>query len=192
MNAADVRASVDVALSEYRAKFTEDRWQLYLSIHHERYQLLVADVLRLVEACPPAGAGGHLRILDIGPRFEVDLIHRLYPEIEVDTLGLNAGLFPLLEGEHYIEFDLNKADDAAGRPTPGPYQLIVMAEVLEHLWTAPSVVLPWLRSLLVPGGYLLLGPGEGPAERPALLEPVVICGVRMFRRKSHTQLEGRL
>jgi 2-polyprenyl-3-methyl-5-hydroxy-6-metoxy-1,4-benzoquinol methylase len=71
-------------------------------------------------------------------------------------MGINAGLFPLRDGEAYTELDLNDVADPARRPMLGPYQLVVMAEVLEHLRTAPSIVLPWLASLLAPGGYLIV------------------------------------
>ena len=150
-----LRATIESALDEYRARFTDDRWQLYLSVHHERYQLLVADCLRLLRT-GAAPADGRRRALVIGPRYEVDLLHRLAPDVVVDTLGLNPGLFPILEGEQFLPFDLNETDVPDRRPTPERYQLIVMAEVIEHLWTSPSVILPWLRSLLVPGGYLLV------------------------------------
>ena len=41
----------------------------------------------------------------------------------------------------------------------------------------------WLASCLAPGGYLVLGPGEAPHDRPPGLEPVVANGVRVFQRK---------
>ena len=96
------------------------------------------------------------RVLDVGPRFEVDLLHRVLPNACVDTLGLNAGLFPPRDGEERVLFDLNHADDESRRPSFGPYQLIVMAEVLEHVHMPPSVVVGWIASLLAPGGYLLV------------------------------------
>ena len=149
----DVRAAIAAALDDYRARFPEDRWQLYLSVHHERYHLLVSDCLRLLESAP-AGSDGRRRVLVIGPRYEVDLLHRLVPDVLVDTMGLNPGLFEIRDDERFIPFDLNKTDEEASRPDIGGYGLIVMAEVIEHLWTAPSVVLSWLRSLLLPRGLL--------------------------------------
>jgi chemotaxis methyl-accepting protein methylase len=72
------------------------------------------------------------------------------------------------------------------------YDVIFCQNVLIYMSaTAVSQIVAHLAARLVPGGYLVLGPGEGPAERPALLEPVAIAGVRMFRRRSHTQFEGR-
>ena len=72
------------------------------------------------------------------------------------------------------------------------YDVIFCHNVLIYMSAAAvSQIVTHLAARLVPGGYLLLGPGEGPAERPAQLEPVSISGVRMFRRRSHAQVEGR-
>ncbi len=50
---------------------------------------------------------------------------------------------------------------------------------------AASQVLALLASRLKPGGYLLLGPGEGPSDRPPGLEAVTVGGVRALRRRSY-------
>lgn len=41
------------------------------------------------------------------------------------------------------------------------------------------------------GGYLLLGPGEAPHDRPAGLDPVVVNGVRAYQRRTSRPLEHR-
>jgi type IV pilus assembly protein PilK len=56
---------------------------------------------------------------------------------------------------------------------------------------AVSQVVALLASRLALGGYLVLGPGEAPAERPAALEAMTIAGVRVFRRTMHASAEGR-
>jgi chemotaxis methyl-accepting protein methylase len=72
------------------------------------------------------------------------------------------------------------------------YDVIFCQNVLIYMSAAAvSQIVAHLAARLVPGGYLVLGPGEGPTERPALLEPASLSGVRVFRRKSHAQLEGR-
>jgi chemotaxis methyl-accepting protein methylase len=63
------------------------------------------------------------------------------------------------------------------------YDLIVCQNVLIYFAQAAiGRVLATLASRLTPGGFLLLGPGEAPAECPAGLEPVAISGVRAFHR----------
>lgn len=152
---AEISSKVDEALKDYLGAFPDPVWQEYLPFHRRRYQLLMALVVKLIDS-DPAPDGGFCRILDVGPRFEVDLIHRLLPDVPVDTVGLNEGLFPARGDEQRLEFDLNDADLPEGRPALGGYELIVMAEVLEHLHMPPSVVLGWIGSLLKPGGRLVV------------------------------------
>jgi chemotaxis methyl-accepting protein methylase len=56
---------------------------------------------------------------------------------------------------------------------------------------AVSQVIALLASRLTLGGYLLLGPGEAPAERPLALEALTIAGVRVLRRRIHAPAEVR-
>ena len=41
------------------------------------------------------------------------------------------------------------------------------------------------------GGYLLLGPGEAPHDRPPGLEPVIVNGLRAFQRRTARAAESR-
>jgi type IV pilus assembly protein PilK len=72
------------------------------------------------------------------------------------------------------------------------YDLIVCQNVLIY-FAAPAVprALATLASRLTPGGFLLLGPGEAPAECPAGLESVALSGVRAFRRVGRPVREVR-
>lgn len=56
---------------------------------------------------------------------------------------------------------------------------------------AVSRTVSWLASCVAIGGYLMLGPGEAPNDRPAGLEPVVINGVRVFQRRPARPVEVR-
>ena len=56
---------------------------------------------------------------------------------------------------------------------------------------AVSRAVSWLASSVALGGYLMLGPGEAPSDRPAGLEPVVVNGVRAFQRRGTRALEAR-
>lgn len=62
------------------------------------------------------------------------------------------------------------------------------------IYLAPAVVsqvIALLAARLALGGYLLLGPGEAPAERPPSLEAVTLNGVRVLHRRSHASPEVR-
>jgi type IV pilus assembly protein PilK len=72
------------------------------------------------------------------------------------------------------------------------YDVIFCHNVL--IYFAPAVVtsvVAFLASCLKQGGYLLLGPGEAPNERPAGLEPVTVHGVRAFHRRAARPIEVR-
>jgi len=65
------------------------------------------------------------------------------------------------------------------------HDVIVCHNVL--IYFSPAAVtraVSWLASCVAPGGYLLLGPGEAPNDRPPGLEPTVINGVRVFQRRN--------
>jgi type IV pilus assembly protein PilK len=64
------------------------------------------------------------------------------------------------------------------------HDVVVCHNVL--IYFSPAAVtraVTWLASCVAPDGYLLLGPGEAPNDRPPGLEPVVINGVRAFQRR---------
>ena len=72
------------------------------------------------------------------------------------------------------------------------YDVIFCHNVL--IYFSPAAVtqaVAFLASRLTLGGYLLLGPGEAPSERPAGLVQVSINGVRAFHRRSARSTEAR-
>lgn len=119
----------------------------YLAFHRPRFDL----VLDLVAA--EVAARGH-RVLDIGPSPLTDML-RSRLNVSLDTLGLEPDR-DTESGKHF-RFDLNDAQERGRwRLDLGPYDVIVFAEVIEHLYTAPELVLDYLARLLAPGGALVL------------------------------------
>ncbi len=118
----------------------------YVAYHATRYEMLIQLLdERLV---------GNEKILDIGRSKLTDLIALRY-SAEVDTLGFAADE-KLPHGMHY-QFNLNRSQNKADwRQDLPAYDLIVMAEVIEHLTTAPELVLSFVASLLKPNGVLIV------------------------------------
>ena len=139
-------ALVDDVLTSLAARYTSPEERAYLGEHRERYRLL----LSLVQHADPA------RVLDVGPAYQTEAIRTLLPGAVVDTLGFADERFQPREGERHVEFDLNDAQDHERWPLLPEYDLVVMAEVLEHLYTSPVLVLRFLATALAPGGHLLL------------------------------------
>jgi SAM-dependent methyltransferase len=115
-------------------------WRHYLAYHARRYATLRSLALEL----------GGTRVLNVGPMFETRMLREA--SLHVDTLGFPHPLFPPRDGERHVEVDLN----APAIEGDGSYDLVVAAEVIEHLHSSPVLVLRYLASWLRPGGWLLL------------------------------------
>jgi SAM-dependent methyltransferase len=151
----------------------------YLHYHYRRYAVLVAWV---AEAIAELDLDRTVRLLDIGSSYQTALFRDRLPGVVVDTLGIEDTTFPPRDGERHLPFDLNDAQDTARWPTADPYDVIVMAEVLEHLHTAPELVLASLRPLLAASGRFLLQTPNGVALRHR---------VRMLRGRNPYELIRR-
>jgi len=125
-------------------------WSEYLRYHRRRYELLLATVRQVL-----AGRDSP-RVLNVGPMFETALLRERVPGAVVDTLGVAHPLFPPRAGERHIELDLNRAGDGSAPAGDASNDAIVMAEVIEHLYTSPVLVLRYLSSWLRPRGALVL------------------------------------
>lgn len=94
------------------------------------------------------------RVLDIGKSRLTGLIKEAFG-VRVDSLGFGEDE---ARGDHtHYGFDLNCSQWEESWRTDIPrYDILVMAEVIEHLHTAPNLVLSFLRTLLKDRGVLLL------------------------------------
>jgi hypothetical protein len=129
-------------LPDLLERYTAPEEQVYLRTHVRRYELL----LDLVAGLAPE------RILVVGPSFETVLLRETLPAATVDTLGWNDHRFPLREGERHTQVDLNSDD----RPELEPHDVVVCAEVIEHLHVAAVPVLRFLCTGLRAGGHLVV------------------------------------
>jgi hypothetical protein len=139
----------------------------YFRFHRERYRFLV-------QTLSPLLAPG-VRVLDIGLSALPRILRRGFPHINISTLGFNDERF-LAPGEWpHIECDLN--DPAFPWTTVGKYEVIILAEVIEHLYSPPQRVLRSLRSALEPGGHLLIQtPNAASLEKRVKL----LCGINPY------------
>ncbi|MGH7529243.1 MAG: class I SAM-dependent methyltransferase [Gemmatimonadales bacterium] len=124
-----------------------DPSDIYLAFHARRYAFAL-------ETLAPYVAGPATRLLDIGPSKLTGMLHQAF-RAPVDTLGFPPDSTSPI-GRHY-RFDLNDTEprDRWRRDLPA-YDIVVMAEVLEHLHVSPTHVLAFLQTLLRPRGILLI------------------------------------
>jgi SAM-dependent methyltransferase len=137
----------------FQQRFADPESVAYARMHAPRYEIL----LGIVEAALAAGGSGPVCLLDVGPSFQTEAIRELYPDVHVDSLGFADARFPPpRDGERHIDFDLNRSDDPAEWPVVQPYDVVVCAEVIEHLHTSPAHVFRLFASLLRTHGALVL------------------------------------
>jgi hypothetical protein len=124
----------------------------YLHFHARRFSYLLEIATEAAKEFGPA-----CRILDVGPSFQTELIRQSVPQAVVNTLGYLDGRFPLRPGEQHFPLDLNETQFPERCPAPPlQHDIMVMAEVIEHLYTAPHLVLRYLARWLTPRGVLIL------------------------------------
>jgi SAM-dependent methyltransferase len=129
-------------LPDLSARYTAPEEQVYLRTHSRRYELLLDLVAELAPEL----------ILVVGPSYDAVLLRETLPAATVNTLGWHDHRFPLRESERHTQLDLNSDD----RPDLEPHDLVICAEVIEHLHVAPVPVLRFLATGLRPDGHLVL------------------------------------
>jgi hypothetical protein len=152
----------------------------YVNYHAARYARLLDAVQDLVQ-----GSAGRapLHILDVGPNIQTALLRDLHPGVVVDTLGFDHPAAPPSGRARHIDFDLNQTPDRTRWPEiERRYDVIVLAEVLEHLYVPARAVLSCLAEHVRRPGFIVLQTpnaaalhkrlellrGQNPVEAPRL------------------------
>jgi len=118
----------------------------YTRYHAPRYAELLALLSEYVNVST--------KVLDFGRSLLSDWISWGF-SIPVDSLDIYSE-GPTPTGRQY-KFDLNDAaDPARWRKDIPQYDVIVMAEVIEHIHTSPTQILSFVKSLMAPGGVLVI------------------------------------
>jgi SAM-dependent methyltransferase len=159
----------------------DDEEQAYVDLHSRRFAFL----LNLLggEFARVGGSREHpASFLDIGPHVMTGLIDRFFGDrIYIETLGWeNPRLY--YDRSHvrrHVQFDLNDADDRTRWPEATEHDVVLMAEVIEHLYTAPEQVLACLRRFVRPGGAFIIGTPNAVAL-PHRLK--LVTGVQPYER----------
>ena len=129
----------------------------YLAVHAQRIGFLIGKLGPHIRAIAHRKQAP-TQVLDVGAgHLTQAMAHYFANDIIVDTLGLNID--PVVFGDvirRVITFDLNDAQFQDLWPDPVLHDVVVMAEVLEHLHTAPRLVLDCLGTFLAPGGVFVL------------------------------------
>jgi hypothetical protein len=126
----------------------------YVEYHATRYARLLDAVQELAGGLRSRNA---LEILDVGPNIQTALLRTIQPQVVVDTLGFANPAVPPREPEQHVAFDLNQSSERARWPVlDRQYDVIVLAEVLEHLHIPASSVLEFLGGRLRRPGFIVV------------------------------------
>ena len=135
----------------------------YLEAHSPRYLRLLQVLDGLVRTHDPSS----LSVLDAGPGLQTELVHARFPAARITTVGFEDHLQPTTGGNH-VRYDLNDAYRRESWPDLGSHDLVLLCEVIEHLYTTPVAVLGCLGSWLRPAGRLIVQTPNAAALAPRL------------------------
>lgn len=126
----------------------------YLRDHSRRYEFLLTEVNRII--CKLSPKKKKVRILDLGPSFQTEILRVTTPEVAIDSLGFFDSRVFIRPKDKHFEYDLNDTQYKEKRLKMKKYDIIIMAELIEHLYTAPNLVLDCIVTWLNKGGYLII------------------------------------
>lgn len=129
----------------------------YADYHRARFDY-VHEICRRLRPDPAT------RVLDVG--LSVLTMELLQRYASVSSLGFPLEPWSVTETSlpdgsrrtlaGHVAYDFNAAQDSTPIPTEARFDLVVFAEVIEHLYTAPELTLFALREVMAPGGVLIL------------------------------------
>lgn len=139
------------ALATITRGLQSDWDRFYMAVHEPRY-------LRLAEAVARVAPAGPRRVLDVGPAMQTEMLRLLYPSATIDTLGWPWELGKPRDHERHVDYDLDHAAVPGTEPHLGEgYDIVVLAEVLEHSNVRPVTLFDVLGGYLNSGGHLIVG-----------------------------------
>ncbi len=153
----------------------------YLDVSISRFAFVVRTVARVLAE---RTADSQMRVLDVGPHFLTVVLKQFFREaINLDTLGWkHSSLVPEGTATTHTQFDLNLLREEKLWPNlPQSYDLVVVAEVIEHLHASPHRTLRFLRSVMAKEGVLLLQTPNAVSLRKRLRMLVGRHPYEMFR-----------
>lgn len=129
--------------------------QEYIRFHGNRYELLLQEINKKLNESNKLDKNA-TKILDIGPAYQTEILRNTLPSVTVNSLGFEDARFKLRPQDKHFQFDLNDAQYQEKWPQIGEYDLIILAETIEHLYTSPKLVLSCIATWLKNGGYLII------------------------------------
>jgi SAM-dependent methyltransferase len=134
---------------EEKASFLEldkDKELQYVIFHRYRYDRIIGSI---PDCARP------IKILDIGTTPFTFFIKELFPHYEVSTIDL-TNLMETRCKTHGIQFKICDLDNQVVPFENEYFDVVIFTEVLEHIFSPPTVVLKEVRRIMSSGGKLIL------------------------------------
>jgi 2-polyprenyl-3-methyl-5-hydroxy-6-metoxy-1,4-benzoquinol methylase len=151
----------DQIIKYFSEKNIDDNSMRYLKTHAKRYACMLHEIREIRYNIK----NKHIVSLDIGESFFTELYRVEFNEDNLYTLGLSyekyrGGHLPIEinrnEKFHY-HFNLNNLQYADNLSKKIPkFDIIIMAEVIEHLYTAPEIILSFIKKITKQDGYIFV------------------------------------
>lgn len=146
----------DEVLNYFQGWNLDEESRRYLHGQYPRYAFLLNEIEKIIKGLRNPDSFRAVKILDIGPAYQTELMRRNFEGVIVDTLGFADVRFALRENERHFQFDLNDLPDKGSALSLRGYNLIVMAEVMEHLHISADIAFGQVHAWLNKKGYFII------------------------------------
>jgi len=140
----------------------------YIKFHKKRYHYIINRIGSLLST---ELQGNKCSILDVGPAYQTTLLRKCFTEVQINTVGYTHDGNQLREDEVHLTVNLNETDQYEG--SYPQHDIILFAEVIEHLYTRPQVVLAFLTKFLRSGGFVII---QTPNAAATFKRLQLLCG----------------
>ncbi|MFT4519113.1 MAG: SAM-dependent methyltransferase [Halioglobus sp.] len=157
MNLDDSIQEAATQLTRYSKTLDAESSQYWIN-HGERFCYITQLFGEILEELQ-ASSSTLERVLDIGNSYQTMMINEVWPQLQIDTMGFFAERYAPNGPTRHYDYDLNDTyfpEKWLAIEEPEKYDIIFFLEVIEHLYTSPKSVLDFLRSILKPGGHLVI------------------------------------
>ncbi len=154
-----IKNSHDI-VDRFRHLDLDEESLVYLRVQSKRYARLL-DIISEIRAGLRKESA---TLLDVGPSYFTQLLTEQFPGDSILSLGYDSmesrgGHFPegvKHDSNHFYRFDLNNSQDPDRWIEVPATDIVILGEVIEHLYSAPASVLGFIGSFLKPGGSLVI------------------------------------
>ncbi len=133
----------------------------YVTTHAKRFAFMLHEIKKIRESIKESP----ITALDIGPSFFTELYKIEFPDDNLYTLGFDSaetrgGHFPLeinYKKDFHFHYNLNDSQHSSVLPCNfKKFDIVIMAEVIEHLYTAPEIVFKNIKQTIKQNGYIFI------------------------------------